>query len=94
MDSKRYWLAEDCPNCGQKDAPNAWRGARMGSTAWGHSFSCCSEACGVAYANSPKRWQQEIDLVDCRIEGDRALRKDLVKKLAASRRSPSEPVRT
>ena len=33
--------ADDCPNCGKKE------GATMGSTAWGHSITCCSDKCGL-----------------------------------------------
>lgn len=52
---RRYWLAHDCPNCGAKDQRydyynGSWGGARMGSTAWGHSFSCCSDKCGHEFA--------------------------------------------
>lgn len=67
--SRPYRLAEDCPNCGQKDAPNAWKGARVWSTNWGHGFSCCSDACGVAFANSPERFTREIALIDEHIDG-------------------------
>lgn len=55
-----YRLAEDCPQCGQKDAPGAWAGARMSCTSWGHSFECCSHACGVAYRDNPHRLTREI----------------------------------
>lgn len=34
----------DCPGCGKIGA------ASMGSTRWGHSLSCCSDACGFAVA--------------------------------------------
>jgi hypothetical protein len=52
---RRYWLAHDCPNCGAKDerysfSSGSWGGARMGSSTWNHSFSCCSEECGQAFA--------------------------------------------
>lgn len=59
MFKDRYWLAEDCPQCGQKDSDGAWKGARMSSTSWDHSFSCCSEACGIAYRDNPKRFERE-----------------------------------
>lgn len=49
-----YRLADDCPHCGQKDQPNAWKGARMGNTSWNHSYSCCSDECGKAFLNTPK----------------------------------------
>ncbi len=40
-------MADDCPNCGQKDSEGAWEGARSGSSEWGHPFMCCSNACGI-----------------------------------------------
>ncbi len=43
-----------CPQCGEMDAG-------MGSSAWGHAYSCCSDACGHAYADSLHRWQRELD---------------------------------
>ncbi len=43
---QEYYLANDCPQCGEKDEYGAWKGARQGSTEWGHNFMCCSEACG------------------------------------------------
>lgn len=57
----QYWLAADCPNCGEKDSHEAWKGARMSSTAWGHGYSCCSDACGFAFAKSKKRIQKDLD---------------------------------
>jgi len=51
---RQYYLASPCPNCGQQDSEGAWRGARMGSTSWGHSYMCCSEKCGLEYANKLK----------------------------------------
>ena len=65
--NKLYILADDCPNCGEKDEPHLWKGARMGSTSWGHSFLCCSDKCGYEFLNSPEhkrrmreRLQEEI----------------------------------
>jgi hypothetical protein len=52
MHSRQYYLTHDCPHCGAKDAPDEWGGARMSSSAWGHSFSCCSDDCGFALAKS------------------------------------------
>lgn len=40
MFSREIQPNDDCPNCGKKE------GAYMGSTKWGHSVSCCSDACG------------------------------------------------
>ncbi len=54
-----YYMAEPCPQCGQEDVEGKWLGARMGATAWGHSFSCCSEKCGLAYRDSRKRFERE-----------------------------------
>jgi YHS domain-containing protein len=56
---RQYWMAHDCPQCGQKDAPNTWRGARMSSSCWGHNYSCCSDACGKAFATNPRRFEME-----------------------------------
>lgn len=50
MRMRQYYMAHDCPHCGDKDSPDEWRGARMMSSAWGHDFSCCSESCGQAFA--------------------------------------------
>lgn len=52
MRSRQYYLTHDCPHCGAKDAPDEWGGARMSSSAWGHSFSCCSDECGFALAKT------------------------------------------
>ena len=49
MHNKRYHMAHDCPNCGCKDELNKWGGARMHSSVWVHSFSCCSDECGIAF---------------------------------------------
>lgn len=60
----RYWLAEDCPQCGQKDSPGAWKGARVsGGAGVKHRFSCCSEACLLAYNDDPKRIERERELL-------------------------------
>jgi len=75
-----YYLADDCPNCGQKDSTDAYKGARMGSSAWGHDYACCSEACGVAFENSAKRWQLELHEVDREIKNLKDHRKYLLKK--------------
>ena len=56
---KQYWMAEDCPNCGQKDELDKWKGARMGSTSWGHDYMCCSDACGTAFKTNPKRLKMD-----------------------------------
>lgn len=84
MRDNTYYLAEDCPNCGQKDSHGAWKGARMGSTSWGHPYMCCSEKCGLEYANSPKRWRREIEQVDSEIKGLRDQRREFVKCLTQS----------
>jgi hypothetical protein len=34
-------VREDCPVCGKKE------GATQGATSWGHSYSCCSDECGM-----------------------------------------------
>ena len=80
-----YWMAADCPNCGEKDAPGQWKGARMGSTAWGHSYSCCSDACGIAFATSPKRYQMEIAALDEEIGSLTSTRRELVKRLMSAK---------
>lgn len=73
---ERYWLAEDCPQCGQKDSPGAWKGARVsGGAGVKHDFSCCSTACLLAYNDNPKRYERERkiaraqrDAIDAEIE--------------------------
>lgn len=50
MRTQRYLKAHDCPHCGTKDEGINGGGARMWSTSWGHSFRCCSVACGTAFA--------------------------------------------
>ena len=72
--NKRYLLTHDCPQCGTKDAPYEWGGARMSSTAWGHDFTCCSEECGQAFAVT---WREKITTK----QGRKELRK-LWEKLA------------
>ena len=54
MNNQRYRFAKSCPQCGQEDEEGKYKGARMGSTRWGHDFSCCSDECGYAFANNPK----------------------------------------
>lgn len=66
---RQYNWAGDCPYCGEKDALWAYKGARVGSTRWGHNYSCCSEECGVAFLNSPQHKALEIksirNQIDC-----------------------------
>lgn len=50
MKMQRYRMAHSCPNCGLKDSEDAWSGARMLSSEWGHDFLCCSDACGFEFA--------------------------------------------
>lgn len=59
----QYWMAEDCPQCGEKDEEWKWKGARTGSTDWGHKYSCCSEKCGLAYRDNPKRHQRDVAIL-------------------------------
>lgn len=47
--------AAPCPNCGRPDS------ARMVGGRWGHNHMCCSDECGLAFANSSKRCQIELD---------------------------------
>lgn len=56
---KQYWMDNDCPQCGQKDELNKWKGARMGSTSWGHDYMCCSDACGIEFKTNPKRLEMD-----------------------------------
>jgi len=51
---EQYWMAGDCPNCGEKDVMWAYKGARMGSSEWGHNYTCCSDKCGREFLNSAK----------------------------------------
>jgi hypothetical protein len=77
----QYWLAEDCPNCGERDSLDAWKGARMGSTRWEHGYSCCSEKCGMEYRDSPKRWRRELAAVDGQIASLKSRRREIEKRL-------------
>lgn len=54
-----YQFVDDCPMCGQKDEENLYKGARVGSSDWGHSYLCCSEKCGRAFLNSPQHKKLE-----------------------------------
>lgn len=84
MGHSQYYLAEDCPNCGQQDGPGQWRGARVSSTSWGHGYACCSEQCGVAFATNPKRFEMELERIDGQIAGLQHERRELVKELGAA----------
>lgn len=64
---KQYEMAEDCPQCGQKDEPYKWKGARMGSTSWGHDYMCCSDACGIAFKTNPKRLEMDREKIKFQI---------------------------
>jgi hypothetical protein len=55
---KPYWMAHDCPQCGAKDEPHTWGGARMGCSTWGHYFMCCSDACGEAFAEKHRELEK------------------------------------
>ena len=60
-------MAADCPQCGQKDEPHKWKGARMGSTSWGHDYMCCSDACGIAFKTNPKRLEMDREKIKSKI---------------------------
>lgn len=64
---KQYEMVEDCPQCGQKDEPHKWKGARMGSTSWGHDYMCCSDACGIAFKTNPKRLEMDREKIKFQI---------------------------
>ncbi len=66
MTGGQYHFVEDCPNCGEKDELNQWKGARMHSSSWGHPYACCSDACGVALKKSRKL--KELTLMDKQIQ--------------------------
>lgn len=63
-----YRLANDCPNCGQKDAEDAWKGARIGSSEWGHYYLCCSDKCGHEFFHSQKHKELEMQKIKQQIE--------------------------
>lgn len=65
---KHYRMADDCPHCGQKDEQDKWKGARMGSTSWGHDYMCCSDGCGVAFKTNPKRLEMDRAEIKSQIE--------------------------
>lgn len=50
--------ARPCPNCGKPDS------ARMGSTAWGHEYSCCSDRCGKRLAKRIESGMFHPEIVD------------------------------
>ena len=52
--NKPYYWADPCPNCGQEDEYEREKGARMGSSAWNHHYMCCSEKCGLEFAEKLK----------------------------------------
>lgn len=58
MRNRQYYMAHDCPHCGDKDAQGKWGGARMSSTEWPHRFTCCSDACGVAFGEKYKELEK------------------------------------
>lgn len=70
-----YHFADPCPNCGQKDEEETYKGARMSATSWGHSVPCCSDKCGIEYARKlnrsgkPKRIIEHRDAIN-RLERD------------------------
>lgn len=42
MNCREYEMKhDDCPICGLKE------GATMGSSRWGHNYTCCSDECGL-----------------------------------------------
>lgn len=86
MYGKRYFMAPDCPVCGQKDEEWKWLGARMGSTAWGHNYSCCSDACGIAFKDSSARYQMELQSVEHQIAGLKSKAAELRSKILIAKR--------
>ena len=59
--NEHYWMAADCPNCGEKDEMWQYKGARQSNSDWGHPYSCCSDKCGREFATSIKRKQMELE---------------------------------
>ena len=57
MKFRRYRKAHNCPQCGEQDEEDAWKGARLRSISWGHDFACCSDECGKAFAET---WKEKI----------------------------------
>ena len=51
-----------CAMCG---APE--RGV-MGSSKWGHEAMCCSDACGIAYRDSPQRAAVELERIEYELQ--------------------------
>lgn len=75
---RQYWMAHDCPNCGEKDERGQWKGARMGSTAWNHSWACCSDKCGIEWGKKlqtmtnkqkRKKWEELASQSDALLSG-------------------------
>lgn len=75
--SRQYFMANDCPNCGQQDQEGKWLGARMSSSSWGHNYACCSDKCGFEFAKKPARYECELTHVEFQI----ARLKDEAKRL-------------
>ncbi len=53
-----------CPMCDKGDA-------FMGKTVWGHDAYCCSDECGIAYRDSVKRREKELEIAKIRASGAR-----------------------
>lgn len=77
--SNQYYFVEDCPQCGEKDQEGMYKGARMGSTKWGHDYSCCSDECGFAFANNPKLNQMKSAVIRDKINALKYELESLVK---------------
>jgi len=61
---KQYWFAGNCPNCGQEDEYEQYKGARKASSKWGHDYACCSEKCGLEYAEKLKLSKKPQEIAD------------------------------
>lgn len=67
-----------CPMC---EAP---RSAIAHSSTWGHDFSCCSDACGLAYGSTSKRWAAEVGLARREAAAARARVRECERELKAA----------
>lgn len=64
MNGPRY-VPQDCPMCGKRE------GATRGDSAWGHTWLCCSDACGRAFGRSSKRCQLEVERAEASVRSAR-----------------------
>ena len=65
-----------CPNCGEP------RGAVTLLSRWGHDHACCSDACGLEFADRAKRYELELDVALEELEAVKSRVKHLQNKVS------------